>query len=115
VLLASLDLGSALDIVNVDLLIKPLCILSLPKGAIDLINVWLNNQMFYVTVEENNSLLYERLMGTVQGSILGLLLYTMFVSPRSILFIFRQHLFSEGMDIKAGSDRRHGKITRGIK
>jgi hypothetical protein len=37
--------------------------------------------MFYVTVEGNNSLLYELLMGTVQGSILGPVLYAMFVAP----------------------------------
>ena len=81
VLLASLDLSSAFDIVNVDLLIKRLRILGLPKDVIDLINIWLNNRMFYVTVEGNNSLLYELLMGTVQGSILGPVLYAMFVSP----------------------------------
>ena len=81
VLLASLDLSSAFDIVNVDLLIKRLHILGLPKDVIELIGVWLNNRMFYVTVEGNNSLLYELLMGTVQGSILGPVLYAMFVAP----------------------------------
>jgi hypothetical protein len=50
-LLASLDLSSAFDIVNVDLLIKQLRILGLPNDVIELIIVWLNKCIFYVTVE----------------------------------------------------------------
>jgi hypothetical protein len=77
VLLASLDLSAAFDIVNIDLIIKRLRILGLPNDNMDLIKVWLKNHMFYVTVEGKNSMLY----GTVQGSILGPVLYAMFVSP----------------------------------
>jgi hypothetical protein len=81
VLLASLDLSAAFDIVNIDLLIKRLHILSLPNNVFNLIKVWLKNCMFYVTVDGDNSMFYELLMGTVQGSILGPVLYAMFVSP----------------------------------
>ena len=55
--------------------------MGLPSDVIDLIKIWLKNRMFYVSVDGNNSLLYELLMGTVQGSILGPVLYAMFVSP----------------------------------
>ena len=81
VLVASLDLSSAFDIVNVNLLIKRLKIIGLPSDVIDLIKVWLNNRSYYVSVDGENSVMYDLLLGTVQGSILGPILYAIFVSP----------------------------------
>ena len=48
--------------------------------VIDLINVWLNERMYYVSIDGVNSVLFDLLLGTVQGSILGPVLYTIFVS-----------------------------------
>ena len=45
VLTGSLDLSTAFDIVNVDLLLKRLSILALPRDIIHLITIWLE----YVT------------------------------------------------------------------
>jgi hypothetical protein len=80
-LMASLDLSSAFDVVNVDLLIKRLNIMGLPSDIICLINEWLNTRYFYVSVDGENSIIHSIGVGTVQGSILGPILYALFVSP----------------------------------
>ena len=81
VLLASLDLSAAFDLVNVDLLMKRLKIVGLPEDITDLIEIWLRDRSFYVSIDGSNSILFDLLLGTVQGSILGPILYAIFVSP----------------------------------
>ncbi len=81
VLLASLDLSAAFDIVNINLLLKRLNIIGLPRDVIDLVGVWLRERSFYVSIDGSNSLIFDLLLGTVQGSILGPILYAVFVSP----------------------------------
>ena len=80
-LMASLDLSSAFDVVNVELLLKRLNIIGLPSDVIDLVSVWLTNRYFYVSLDGSNSCVHECSVGTVQGSILGPILYSIFVSP----------------------------------
>ncbi len=46
VLLASLDLSTAFDLVNIDLLIKRLRVMGLPLDVIELKTVWLKNRSF---------------------------------------------------------------------
>ena len=60
---------------------KRLKIIGLPDDVIQLIKVWLNERTFYVSIDGMNSVLYDLLLGTVQGSILGPVLYAIFVSP----------------------------------
>ena len=79
--MASLDLSAAFDMVNVNLLLKRLKIIGLPVDVIDLVKVWLKDRTFYVNINGVNSLVVDLLSGTVQGSILGPLLYAIFVSP----------------------------------
>jgi hypothetical protein len=79
--MASLDLSAAFDMVNTKLLIKQLKILGLPMAVVDLIKIWLEDRSFYVSVDGKNSKLMKLVCGTVQGSILGPILYAMFVSP----------------------------------
>ena len=81
VLVASLDLSSVFDVVNIDLLMKRLVILGLPNDVTSLIEVWLRNRSYYVSIDGENSILHDLLLGTVQGSVLGPVLYAMFVSP----------------------------------
>ena len=81
VLMASLDLSAAFDLVNVKLLIKRLYLIGLPKDVIELIKIWLTGRMFYVSIDGKNSIMLELLCGTVQGSILGPILYAIYVSP----------------------------------
>ena len=79
--MASLDLSSAFDVVNIELLLERLLIIGIPEDVIELISEWLKNRCFYVTVGEGNSIVYDSNVGTVQGSILGPILYAIFVSP----------------------------------
>ena len=80
-LMASLDLSSAFDVVNVELLLKRLKIIGIPGDIVSLISVWLENRYFFVTVGDNSSDVHRSNVGTVQGSILGPILYAIFVSP----------------------------------
>ena len=81
VLLTSLDLSAAFDLVDINLLIKRLKIVGLPQDVIDLISIWLQNRSFYICIDDHVSIMYDLLLGTVQGSILGPILYAIFVSP----------------------------------
>ena len=81
VLMASLDLSSAFDVVNSGFLLKRLEILGLPDDLVTLIREWLTNRYFYVSIDDSNSFVHSSNVGTVQGSILGPILYAIFVSP----------------------------------
>ena len=48
VVLASIDLSAAFNIVDVDLLIKRLVILGLPNDGVKLIEIWLRERYFYI-------------------------------------------------------------------
>jgi hypothetical protein len=54
VLVASLDLSSALDVVNVDLLLKRLHCIGMPTDIIQLISIWLKERLYYVSINGNN-------------------------------------------------------------
>ncbi len=81
VVLASLDMSSAFDLVNINLLVKRLIKIGLPSDIVNLISVWLRDRTFYVSIDGESSVLYDLLLGTVQGSILGPVLYAIFISP----------------------------------
>jgi hypothetical protein len=70
--MASLDLSVAFDMVNIKLLQKRL------KNHVHLIKLWLEDRSLY---DGKNSMLLELLCETVQESILGPILYAIFVSP----------------------------------
>ena len=80
-LMASLDLSSAFDVVNVKLLLKRLRLLGLPDDIISLVGNWLSLRFYYVSVGGRCSIIHSLNVGTVQGSILGPILYAIFVSP----------------------------------
>ena len=81
VLLASLDFSSEFHLVNNELLLKRMKVIALPKDVIDLRSVCYNNRSFCVSIDGQNSVIFDLLQGTVQGSILGPMIYTTFVSP----------------------------------
>ena len=81
VLVASLDLSSAFDVVDINLLILRLKRIGLPEDVVQLISEWLKDRFYFVSIDGENSILYDLLLGTVQGSILGPVLYAIFVSP----------------------------------
>ena len=81
VAMASIDLSAAFDIVDVGLLIKRLKILGLPDDLVGLIEIWLRERYFYVCVGDYTSTLLTTWHGIIQGSILGPILYAIFISP----------------------------------
>ena len=81
VAMASLDLSSAFDVVNIPLLIKRLNIIGLPGDVINLIEIWLKNRCFYVEIDNVTSNVLATWFGIIQGSILGPILYAIFISP----------------------------------
>jgi hypothetical protein len=52
----------------------------MPSDILDLIKVWLEHRFYYVSKKGENLYLFDLLLGTVQGLILGPLLYTIFGS-----------------------------------
>ena len=80
-IMATLDLSSAFDVVNVDLLLIRLKVMGLPHDIITLLSEWLKTRYFYVSIGGESSYIHHCGVGTVQGSILGPLLYALFVSP----------------------------------
>ena len=81
VAMASLDLSAAFDVVNVDLLLKRLKVMGIPEDVTDLLESWLKNRLCYVEVRNCCSQYYDSNTGTVQGSILGPVLFSLFMSP----------------------------------
>jgi exonuclease III len=103
-LMATLDLSSAFDVVNVELLLKRLTIMGLPSDMILLISEWLRTRFFYVSLDVGNSSVRHCGVGTVQGSILGPILYALFVSPlfdlaKMTLFADDNYILKSGKQI----------------
>ena len=68
-LMASLDLSKAFDVVNVGLLIKRLHIIGIPCDVVSLIEIWLKNRFFYVSIDGENLCMTASKSSTIQGSI----------------------------------------------
>jgi hypothetical protein len=100
-LLSSLDLSAAFDLVDIKLLIKRLYLIGLPGDVINLLRERLSNRHYYVDIDGENSCLFNLLLGTVQGSILGPILYAIYVSPmfdKHFLFAFADDTFIPKFD-----------------
>ena len=69
VLIISIGLSAAFDLVNIDLLMKRLSIIGLPRDVLSLIKLWLMKRSFYVSIDVVNSLVVDLETGTIQGSI----------------------------------------------
>jgi hypothetical protein len=92
----SLDLTSAFDMVNIELLMNKFKIIGLPADEITLIRAWLTKRSYYVSLDGNKSVLFGLLIETVEGSILGQVLYAFFVSHLfgiEELFAFADDIF----------------------
>jgi hypothetical protein len=80
-MVATLDLSSAFDVVNINNLLKRLRIVGLPNDLIELISVWLNDRSYYVSLGRTNLVLWSFLLGTVLGLVLEPVLCAIFVLP----------------------------------
>ena len=81
VTMASLDLSSAFDVVDHELLYRRLEIMGIPNDLIQLLRGWLTGRLGYVEVDGDVSSMFEIEIGVIQGSCLGPILYNLFVSP----------------------------------
>jgi hypothetical protein len=81
VAMGSLDLTAAFDVVDVDLLMKQLLTLGLPSEWLDQLEAWLRDCATFVEVSADCSMHYNVNIGTVQGSILGPVLFSLFIFP----------------------------------
>jgi exonuclease III len=83
VALGSLDLSAAFDVVNLELLLARMHAIGYPVKLITLLKAWLRDRLFYVEVEGHSSFFVKIDVGTIQGSILGPILFNIFISPLS--------------------------------
>jgi hypothetical protein len=79
--MGSLNLSATFDVVNIDLLIARLTTLVLPTDWMDLIKAWLRDRSAFVVVSSGRLMLIDLDIGTVQGSILCPVHFSLFVSP----------------------------------
>ena len=102
--MAGLDLSAAFDVVNVELLLERLEVIGLPLDVIKMISVWLVRRYFYVSLDGGNSYVHKSNVGTVQGSILGPILFSFFVSP--LLDLSKITLFANDNYVLVGNKHR---------
>ena len=79
-MILSVDVSAAFDVVIIKLLLKQLKIIDLPMNLAELIQVWFTEQKYYVTVNGVCLMFSDLESGTVQGSVVALVLYTIFIS-----------------------------------
>jgi len=101
----SLDLSAAFDMVNPGLLVTRMKHAGLPNDVIDLIKDWLSNREAYVEIGGESSTLFKVPEGTVQGSVLGPILFAIFIAPmfklaRVSSFADDSYLSENGSDVR---------------
>jgi len=77
----SIDLSAAFDTVNPDLLLKRMSICGIPNDITDLLRDWLKDRKAYVEIGGESSEFFDVPEGTVQGSVLGPVLFAIFIAP----------------------------------
>jgi len=65
----------------------------IPGDVIDLIKCWLTNRSAYVECEGNSSYFFKITRGTVQGSVLGPILFAIFIAP--LLNLYNSTMFAD--------------------
>jgi hypothetical protein len=94
--MVSLDLNFVFDVVNMELPLKRMILVGLSNKYQYLVKKW----SYYVSIEIENSVLFDLLLGTVLGLlILGWVLYSVFISPFfeiQNLYTFADDSFTRG-------------------
>ena len=90
---ASLDLSAAFDVINVNELLRRLENMGIPKDIVVLLSNWLQNRNAYVEIEMTCSEFYDVKYGTVQGSILGPVLFNLYI--RQLLVVHTPICFAD--------------------
>ena len=78
--------------------------MGLPNDIVNLVEIWLKERYFYVEVDGITSSLVLTWFGIIQGSILGPILYAIFISP---LFAIEKLIFyaDDGFGIVTNRDK----------
>jgi hypothetical protein len=109
---ASFDLSSYFDMVNVKHLVKRMRIIGLPEDVIESVKVWVNDVSCYISIWGENLCLFDLLQFTVQGSVLGPVIYAKYVSTlfnNALLLSFAD----DSHDVKTNSNKR--KLVKEMK
>ncbi len=111
VTMSSLELSAAFDLVNLDLLMKRLKIMCIPDDLLQLLEVWLRRRLFYVEANGQNSTILENGVGKIQCSILGPILYALFIRP--LYKITKVTTFAgDNYVVKFNKEKKGGKRDR---
>ena len=84
VAMLSLDLSAAFDVVNHRRLFRILRKIGLPENLVLVIEEWFAGRSFYVDVNGSCSIFSKIICGTIQGSVLGPILFSIFVKPNFV-------------------------------
>jgi ribonuclease P/MRP protein subunit RPP40 len=76
---ASLDLSAAFDVINVSELLRRLITMGIPQDIVGLLSNWLQNRIAYVEINSCCSEFFDVKAGTVQGSVLGPILFNLYI------------------------------------
>ena len=97
-------MSAAFNVVNRLLLMRRLRVIGLPEDIVSSIQDWLTNRLAYCEVGGVTSIMRSIDKGTIQGLILGPLLFAIFVSPlwdliEATSFADDNYIVSEGQDV----------------
>ena len=81
VVMAGIDMSAAFDVVDHDILMKRLKTVGLPKILLKVLWSWLTQRSFYCEIGGKTSVFQNITHGTVQGSVLGPVLFAIFIAP----------------------------------
>ena len=81
VAVASMDLTAAFDVLDVNLLLRRMLNLGIPKDVLSLVKAWLGDRIGYVEVGSGCSEHFDIEFGSGQGSILGPVLFNFYIAP----------------------------------
>jgi hypothetical protein len=93
-------LSNAFQFINVDLLLKRMSIMDIPKDLTKKVTVWLRGRSTYVNVVRKESKLLVLEFGTVQGSNLGPVRFAIYLS--SIFENEKMTALADDISIKGG-------------
>jgi hypothetical protein len=114
---ASLDLSAAFDVIDLELLMKRLEISGIPLDVRKLLKAWLFGRTGFVEVENYCSEIFDIRNGTVQGSILGPVLFNIFMRPlmtstESLSYADDNYISNKNQDKNLATQGLQSKLIR---